>query len=99
MKKHGKNDQCFQWSVTRALNPKDKNSEKVDDDLIEQAKGLNWEGINFPANWKDIDKFEKNNPTISVNVFVHEKRHVLYPLRISNHKRETDANLLLIDNG
>ena len=41
-------DQCFKWSVTRALNPKDKNSEKVDDDLIEQAKELNWKGINFP---------------------------------------------------
>ena len=90
--------ECFEWSVTRALNPKDKNSEKVDDELIEQAKELNWEGINFPASWKDIDKFEKNNRTISVNVFGYEKRHV-YPLRISNYKRETDANLLLIDNG
>ena len=48
-----KDDQCLQWSVTRALNPKDKNSEKVDDDLIEQAKELNWEGINFPASWKE----------------------------------------------
>jgi len=99
-----KDDQCLQWSVTRALNPKDKNSEKVDDDLIEQAKELNWEGINFPAGWKDINKFEKNNPTISVNtkcnisvnVFGYEKD--VYPLRISNYKRETEVNLLLIDN-
>jgi len=90
-------DQCFKWSVTRALNPKDKNSEKVDDDLIEQAKELNWKGINFPASWKDINKFETNNPTISVNVFGYEKD--VYPLNISNYKRETEVNLLLIDNG
>ena len=73
--------------------------------MIEQAKELNWEGINFPAGWKDINKFEKNNPTISVNtkcnisvnVFGYEKD--VYPLRISNYKRETEVNLLLIDNG
>ena len=50
-----------------------KNSEKVDKKLQEQAKELDWKGINFPASWKDIDKFEKNNPIISVNVFGYKK--------------------------
>ena len=66
-------DQSFKWQVTRALKPKDKNSEKVDKILQVQAKELKWKGINFPASWKDIDKFEKNNPIISVNVFGYKK--------------------------
>ena len=93
-------DQCFKWSITRALNSKEipaleelrqlakecglkryselnkaklleqleikvvLNPQRIDKKLQEQAKELNWNGINFPASWKDIDKFEKNNPTI-----------------------------------
>ena len=82
-------DQCFKWSVTRALNFKeiptvkelrqlakerglkgyselnkaellkelkvevDQNSHRIDKKLQEQAEELNWNGINFPASWKD----------------------------------------------
>ena len=87
-------DQCFKWSVTRALNSKeiptvkalrqlakerrlkgyselskakllkqlkvevDQNPHRIDKKLEEQAEELNWNGINFPASWKDVDKFE-----------------------------------------
>ena len=67
--------------------------------MQEQAEELNWKGINFPASWKDIDKFEKNNPTISVNVLGYEYGIGVYPLRISGYERETNVNLLLISNG
>ena len=50
----------------------DPNPHRIDKKLQEQAEELNWNGINFPASWKDIDKFEKNNPTISVNVYGYE---------------------------
>jgi len=54
--------------------------------------------VNFPARWKYIDEFEKNNPTISVNVYEYEEN--VYPLRISKYvyKRETDVTLLRITN-
>ena len=44
----------------------------------------------------DINKFEKHNSSISVNVFGYEK--LVYPLRISKHnyKRESTVNLLFI---
>ena len=100
-----KDEECFKWSITRALNSKEiptleelrqlakerglkrysklnkaklleqleikvvLNPQRIDKKLQEQAEKLNWNGINFPASWKDIDKFEKNNPTISVNVY------------------------------
>jgi len=41
--------------------------------LEEQAeKTRNFEGIGFPVSLKDINKFEKHNPKISVNVFGYE---------------------------
>ena len=67
--------------------------------MQEQAKELNWKGINTRASWKDIDKFEKNNPTISVNVLRYEYGIGVYPLRISDYEREANVNLLLISNG
>ena len=77
----------------------DSNSHRIDKKLQEQAEKLNWNGINFPASWKRIDKFEKNNPTISVNVLGYEYEIRVYPLRISYYERETNVNLLLISNG
>jgi len=69
--------------------------------LQEQAEKLNWNGINLPASWKDIDKFEKNNPTISVKVYGYEYGIGIYLLRISDYikQRKTHVNLLLIFNG
>ena len=127
-------EECFKWSLTRALNFKEiptleelrqlakeldlsgysnlnksdlvrllqievyKNPQRIDKKLQEQAKELNWNRINFPASWKDIDKFEKNNPTIYVNVLGYEYGIGVYPLRISDYVRETNVNLLLISN-
>ena len=38
-------DQCFKWAVTRALNPVDKNAERIDKTLRKQAEKLKWDGI------------------------------------------------------
>ena len=82
--------------ITRALNPVEKNSERIDRKLRETSKILNWEGLKFSVNLSGINKFENHNSSISVNVFGYEK--LVYPLRISKHnyKRESTVNLLLI---
>ena len=89
-------DECFKWAITRALNPTEKNSERIDRKLRDTSKTLSWEGLKFPVNLSDINKFEKHNSSISANVFCYEK--LVYPLRISKHnyKRESTVNLLLI---
>ena len=81
---------------TRALNAVEKNSERIDKELRETSKVLNWKGLKFPIKLIDINKFEKHNSSISVNVCGYEK--AVYPLRISKHnyKRESTVNLLLI---
>ena len=56
---------------------------------VENSNKFNWDGIHFPASLRDVDKFEKQNPTISVNVFGYEKE--FYPLKISK-KSEGENN-------
>ena len=79
-----------------SINPVEKNSERIDKELRETSKVLNWKGLKFPVKLSDINKFEKQNYSIFVNVFGYEK--AVYPLRISKHnyKRESTVNLLLI---
>ena len=89
-------DECFEWAITRALNPVEKHAERIDKQLRETSKVLNWESLKLPINLIDITKFENHNFSISVNVFGYEK--LVYPLRISEHNytSETSVNLLLI---
>ena len=60
-----------------------KNSERIDRKLRETSKTHNWEGLKFTVNLSDINKFEKHNSSISVNIFGYEK--AVDPLRISKH--------------
>ena len=95
-------DQCFKWSVVRALNPVAKNSERITKELKDQSERLDWRGLKFPVKLDQIVIFEKFNPQISINVFGFEG--VVYPLRLSKRKseqrerseNEQTINLLLI---
>ena len=60
---------------------------------------LNMEGIDYPVSLKDLDKFERQNPTISITVFGYEGKGV-YLLRNSvNTGRDYDVILMLIEEG
>ena len=100
-------DDCFKWFITRALNQVKKNSERVTSLWREQSEALNWEGIEFPVKVcnneggaSDIDRFEKMNPEVGVNVFGYENPGGVFPLRISKKYSHTACSgivrLLLI---
>ena len=93
-------NQCFKWCLARALNPVEKNPKRVTKELRKQAEELNWNGITFPVTLNEIDKFERNNTDLSVNVFGYEgsMKRFVYPLRISKHERKDVVDLLLISN-
>ena len=96
-----KNDdnRCFLWCVLRALNPKDRNSERLDTELRKKENTLNMKGIEYPVSLKDLNKFEKQNPTISITVFGYERKSV-YPLRNSDcTDRDHNIILMLIEEG
>ena len=71
-------DEYFKWAIRRTLNPVEKNSERIYKKLREKSEVLNWDGLKFPVNLSDINKFDNHNSSISVNVFGYEK--LVYPL-------------------
>ena len=79
-----KDNKCFVWCVLRALNPKGNHPERLDKELMGKENTLNMEGICYPVSLKDINKFEKQNPTISITVLGYEGKRV-YPLRNSTN--------------
>ena len=102
-----KNDdqQCFKWAVTRAMNLTESHPELIDKKLRAKADTLNWDSITFPTPLSEIDKFERNNPRVSVNVAGFAEKgscrdakyeNIVYPLRTSSHiGREHHVDLLL----
>ena len=104
--KNEDNNKCFLWCVLRALNPKDKNAERIDKDLKSKENTLNMEGIAYPVSLKDINRFEKQNLDISISVLGYSKDEKIYPLRISKFtkvkkedERKHNIVLLLIKDG
>ena len=91
-------NECFKWCVTRALNMKIRDNERIDKELIEKSKELNWEGIEFPFKLKQIAKFEKNNPDISIAVFCFEDEKPIPLNQLKNYGRKHHIDLLLISN-
>ena len=93
-------EKCFLWSILRALNPKDKNAERVDNDLKSKQDTINMQGIRYPVSFRDIDRFEHLNPNISISVLGYNKEERVYPLKISKcTRRKHDIVLLLIKDG
>ena len=91
-------DECFKWCVTRALNSIEDHPERITKELREQAKLLNWNGIEFPVAVDEnvIRRFERNN-NVSVNIFGYDNENV-YPLITNKNESEKVIDLLLISN-
>lgn len=53
--------ECLKWASTAAIFPVEKNPQRLNKTMWEDAEKLDWTGINFPAGNRDIDRFEKQN--------------------------------------
>ena len=98
-----KDEECFKWAVTGALHHEEiKKDHQRKSRLRPYEKQYNWEGLEFPVSIKKIDKFEKNNPGIAVNVlFSNKKSQNIYTARTSerNVKCKKQFNLLIKADG
>ena len=92
-----KDNKCFLWCVLRVLNPAKDHPERIDKKLKEKENTLNMEGIEYPVSLKDIDKFERQNPSISITVFGYENKSVNVLRNSKNTNREHNVILLLIE--
>ncbi len=90
-----KDNQCFKWSVSRALFQEKRDNERITKKLKDNSENICWDGLEFPVQVDKIGIFEKNNPKYAINVYAYNKE--VYPIRISeNNNREQTINLLLI---
>ena len=78
-------DKCFLWCVLRALNLKDKNNERIDEDLKSKIETIDMGDIKYPVKLPDINEFERLNSSIAISVFAYSTEDKVYPLRISRH--------------
>ena len=91
------NQECFKYSILAALYYDEiKFHPERPSNYTKWINDLNFDGIDFPVDLKDIDKFENQNP-YRINVLGYENKEI-YPLRISNKNcDELTINLLLIN--
>ena len=59
---------------------------------------LNTTGLKFPLAVADVKKFEKLNPTVSINVLAYNAwTHCIYPVHVTKYKQHyRHVNLLLL---
>ena len=91
-----KDNKCFMWCIKRALNPKTNNPERIDKELMEKEDTLNMKGIEYPVSLKDIDRFEKQNPEISITVLGFNEKDKVYPLHVSEYIYNRKHNIILL---
>ena len=93
-----KDNRCFEYAILSAQhNEKIKNSHHSrPSQYKDYLNKLNFTGIEFPVSLEDIDKFEKQNPAIYVNVFGYDKS--IHILRINKTNPQNAIDLLLITN-
>jgi hypothetical protein len=87
---------CFQWAIISALHPATHHVHRVSN-YIPHADKLDFTGIDFPVQMKDISKFENQND-ITVNVFGYEKGNI-YPIHLTKKRFVRHVDLLVISNG
>ena len=93
-KKCEESKMCFKWTVTRALNPVDRDSERVTKELRKQAEKYDWSRITFPVKVKDISIWEKNNGKF-INVFGYDEE----VKKLYNIKMCDDCTSIIIGEG
>ena len=87
-----KDQKCFKYCIQSIVY--DKISKHHPEEMFHYNKLkddiLNWDGVNFPTGNRDIDRFEENNKSVSINVF--EPDDCLNDNRIILHRGTKNRN-------
>ena len=94
-----KNDdnKCFLWCHIRHKNPVKIHPERVKMSDKEFVQKLDYSGITFPMQIKDVGKIEKQD-SINISIFGYEDGKI-YPIRVSREKYDDHMELLYITEG
>ena len=72
-----RDNQCLRWAIRAALFPAPKGRNPIRTSSYPTEDGLDFEGIDFPTPVKQIDRLERQNPNLAINVFGWEKERVI----------------------
>lgn len=89
------NNKCFKYAIL-ARYVSGFHCERVDKRYKKLNNMFNFNKIVFPMQLKQITKFEKNNPGVSVNVYGLNEAENVYPLRVCDIELVNHFDLLLI---
>lgn len=96
-----KDNLCFKYAVLSALFPPKSNAHRISN-YYPYMNLLKFDGISFPIQVREIQKFEKLNVQlkISINVYTFdEKSQKIRTLRITRDEKENHVHLLLLTEG
>ena len=92
-----KDNECLKWALRAALFPPKDGVHPERPSKYPKNDGINYKGIDFPTPVKQIDKLEKQNPNLAINVFGWEKDTVIVHRISAKEKNVPRINLMLIE--
>ena len=94
-----RDNECLRWSLRAALFPAPRGRNPIRPSSYPTEDRLNFTGIDFPTPVSQIDRLERQNENLAINVFGWEKGQVVV-YRISKKGGETPRiNLMLTNQG
>ena len=94
-----RDNQCLRWAIRAAFFPASKGTKVTRTSSYPTEDGLNFAGIDFPTPVSQIDKLERQNPNLAINVFGWEKDQVIVH-RLSEKGGEINRiNLMITKQG
>ena len=98
-----KDDRCFQYALTVALNHEQiKNNPERISKIKPFIDQYNWNKIDFPSTGTDWRKYESNNKSIALNILyvLHNTEKIRHAFKSKyNLTRENQVILLMITDG
>ena len=92
-------NQCVRWAIRAALFPAPRGKNPQRPSSYPTNDGLNFDGIDFPTPVSQIDRLERQNPNLAINVFGWDKNEVIVH-RISEQAGNISRiNLMLTTQG
>ncbi|KAL4125736.1 hypothetical protein QTP88_009976 [Uroleucon formosanum] len=96
--------QCFKWAIL-AKHVTEQSKYRVGVNYYQHIDKYNFDGISFPTPLSDVKIFERNNPTVSINIYGIEKKfqpplkfptHTVFPLKVVDNEKEDHFDILFI---
>jgi hypothetical protein len=89
-------DECFKYCLLYHQSQKIKHNDRTSV-LRKIEDKYNWDNVNYPVNFKDIETFEHNNK-VYINIYGYDSNKQINPIRLGHipYIKNDNINLLLI---